>query len=147
VAAAEVADGRRIVASSGGFVAYVPFAPRLPYEVHITTPLHRAALPDLGDSERDALAGLLRTVQAKYDNLWRFPMPYTMSMHQRAADGRRRAGEHLHIEFVPPYRSRDRLKYLAGVETGAGTFINDTSPEEKAQELRDSDPRTPAATA
>jgi UDPglucose--hexose-1-phosphate uridylyltransferase len=81
-------------------------------------------------------------VQAKYDNLWGFPMPYTMAMHQRATDGQTRAGEHLHIEFAPPYRSRDRLKYLAGVETGAGTFINDTSPEEKAQELRDSEPRT-----
>jgi UDPglucose--hexose-1-phosphate uridylyltransferase len=63
-------------------------------------------------------------------------MPYTMSMHQRATDGVQRAGDHLHIEFMPPYRTRDKLKYLAGVETGAGTFINDTSPEEKAAELR-----------
>jgi UDPglucose--hexose-1-phosphate uridylyltransferase len=64
-------------------------------------------------------------------------MPYTMSMHQRATDGVERRGEHLHIEFAPPYRSRDKLKYLAGVETGAGTFINDTAPEEKAAELRE----------
>jgi UDPglucose--hexose-1-phosphate uridylyltransferase len=64
-------------------------------------------------------------------------MPYTMSMHQRATDGVARQGEHLHIEFLPPYRSRHKLKYLAGVETGGGTFINDTSPEEKAAELRD----------
>jgi UDPglucose--hexose-1-phosphate uridylyltransferase len=28
------------------------------------------------------------------------------------------------------------LKYLAGSETGAGMFINDTLPEEKARELR-----------
>ena len=47
-----------------------------------------------------------------------------------------RAGDHLHIEFMPPYRTKDKLKYLAGVETGAGTYINDTAPEEKAAELR-----------
>ena len=144
VVAEEIADGRRIVAASGGFVAYVPFAARLPYEVHITAAAHRESLPDLRADERDTLAGLLQTLQAKYDNLWGFAMPYTMSMHQRATDGRDRPGEHLHIEFVPPYRSRDKLKYLAGVETGSGTFINDTSPEEKAQELRETEPRTPA---
>jgi UDPglucose--hexose-1-phosphate uridylyltransferase len=28
------------------------------------------------------------------------------------------------------------LKYLAGPEIGAGNFLNDTSPEDKAAELR-----------
>ena len=134
--AEEIKDGRRIIARDEAFVAYVPFAARLPYEVHVAATAHRESLLDLGDGERDGLARLLRVVQATYDALWGFPMPYTMSMHQRAADGVARPGEHLHIEFMPPYRTRDKLKYLAGVETGAGTFINDTSPEEKARELR-----------
>lgn len=126
----------RIVAEDGGIVAYVPFAARLPYEVHVAPAEHRQSLLELTDDERDALARTLRTVQAAYDRLWDTPMPYTMSMHQRATDGIERAGDHLHIEFMPLYRSRGRLKYLAGVETGAGTFLNDTSPEEKAAELR-----------
>ena len=104
--------------------------------VHVVATEHRESLLELTDGERDGLAVILREVQARYDGLWGFPMPYTMSMHQRATDGVERQGEHLHIEFLPPYRSRDKLKYLAGVETGAGTFINDTSPEEKAAELR-----------
>ena len=33
--AAEIAGGERIVATDAGFVAYVPFAARLPYEVHV----------------------------------------------------------------------------------------------------------------
>lgn len=136
IVADAVADGRRVVAETEGFVAYVPFAARMPYEVHVAAKEHRASLLELTDGERDGLASLLREVQATYDALWGFAMPYTMSMHQRAADGVARAGDHLHIEFMPPYRARDRLKYLAGVETGAGTFINDTSPEEKAEELR-----------
>ncbi|MEX2245955.1 MAG: galactose-1-phosphate uridylyltransferase [Dehalococcoidia bacterium] len=138
----ELSHGRRLVATAEGFAAYVPFAARLPYEVHVTAVAHRPSLLDLYRGERDGLARLLRIVQAKYDNLWGFPMPFTMSMHQRATDGIERSGEHLHIEFAPPYRSRDKLKYLAGVETGAGTFINDTAPEEKAQELREAEPRT-----
>ena len=135
--AQEIAAGVRIVAEAHGFVAYVPFAARLPYEVHIAAVSHRPSLLDLTAPERDGLARILVDVQAAYDALWGFPMPYTMSMHQRATDGVERPYEHLHIEFMPPYRTKDKLKYLAGIETGAGTFINDTAPEEKAQELRD----------
>ncbi|MDP9238295.1 MAG: galactose-1-phosphate uridylyltransferase [Chloroflexota bacterium] len=136
VVASEVAHGARIVAEDEGFVAYVPFAARFPYEVHVAPVAHRPSLMELSPGQRERFARLLRTVQSKYDALWGFPMPYTMSMHQRAADGIARPGEHLHVEFMPPYRTKDRLKYLAGVETGAGTFINDTAPEEKAAELR-----------
>ena len=45
-----------------------------------------------------------------------------------------------HIEFYPPYRTKDKLKYLAGSELGAGAFINNCLPEEKAQELRNTPP-------
>jgi UDPglucose--hexose-1-phosphate uridylyltransferase len=43
----------------------------------------------------------------------------------------------VHVEFYPPLRSADRLKYLAGSEQGAGTFIADTIPEESAATLRE----------
>jgi UDPglucose--hexose-1-phosphate uridylyltransferase len=43
---------------------------------------------------------------------------------------------HFHIEFYPPHRSRNKLKYLASVETGAWSFLNDSLAEEKAAELR-----------
>jgi UDPglucose--hexose-1-phosphate uridylyltransferase len=48
---------------------------------------------------------------------------------------------HFHIDFYPIQRSATKLKYLAGVETGAGTFLNDTVPEETARELRETEPR------
>ncbi|MBF6600647.1 MAG: galactose-1-phosphate uridylyltransferase [Dehalococcoidia bacterium] len=136
VVAEELAHGERIVATTQGFVAYVPFAARLPYEVHVVAAAHRASLLDLTPAERAGLAQMLQRLQSAYDALWGFPMPYTMSMHQRAADGVARAGDHLHVEFQPPYRTRAKLKYLAGIETGAGTYINDTAPEATAAELR-----------
>jgi UDPglucose--hexose-1-phosphate uridylyltransferase len=42
----------------------------------------------------------------------------------------------LHLEFYPPYRTEDKLKYLAGTELGAGLVAMDTLPEAKAAELR-----------
>ena len=42
----------------------------------------------------------------------------------------------MHFEFYPPHRRSDRLKFLAGVELGAGTFVNDTKPEDTAAQLR-----------
>jgi UDPglucose--hexose-1-phosphate uridylyltransferase len=45
-------------------------------------------------------------------------------------------GWHLHAQLWPPYRTRDRLKYLAGTELGAGFFAMDALPEEKARELQ-----------
>jgi len=134
--AMEREDGRRVLAEAGGWLAYVPFAARMPYEVHLAPAAHRASLLDLTEAERDGLAVALRRLQATYDALWGFVMPYTMSMHQQPTGGHERPFDHLHIEFLPPYRTRDKLKYLAGVETGAGTFINDTAPEETAAELR-----------
>jgi UDPglucose--hexose-1-phosphate uridylyltransferase len=42
----------------------------------------------------------------------------------------------LHAQFYPPYRSRERLKYLAGTELGAGMFAMDVLPENTAAELQ-----------
>src|SRR5205085_1343512 len=58
----EVADGRRIVAENGGFVALIPFFARYPYEVHILPREHRPAITDFdADGKRD-LAQILQTV-------------------------------------------------------------------------------------
>jgi UDPglucose--hexose-1-phosphate uridylyltransferase len=139
---AELADGQRIVVANPSWAAFVPFAARWPYEVHLASREHRESLLDLSADERAAFAQALQTVLQKYDHLWGYPMPYVLSMHQAPTDGVARPGCHLHVELTPPYRSRERLKYLAGCETGAGTFINDTLPEERAAELRAAAPVT-----
>jgi UDPglucose--hexose-1-phosphate uridylyltransferase len=58
-----------------------------------------------------------------------------MVVHQAPTGGAR--GGHLHVEFYPPLRTAHKLKYLAGSEQGAGTFISDTLPEESAAALRE----------
>ena len=59
-----------------------------------------------------------------------------MACYQAPTDGLPHPETQMHIEFFPPYRSRDRLKYLAGTELGAGFFAMDALPEEKAAELQ-----------
>lgn len=139
VLAREMEDGRRIVTGNDGFTAFVPFYARYPYEVHIVSNAHRRCLTDLSGSEKRALAEILKTVMVKYDRLWGVSLPYMMVMHQRPTDGRGHGYYHFHIEFYPPYRTKDKLKFLAGSEAGAGVFINDTLAEEKAKELREAD--------
>ena len=65
-----------------------------------------------------------------------FEFPYIMLIHQQPTDGTGEDYAHFHIEFYPPYRTKDKLKYLAGSEAGAGTFINGSLAEERADELR-----------
>lgn len=131
----ERGDGRRVVAENPHFTAFVPFYARWPYEVHIFSRRHLGTLDVFSSSEEKALAEMLKWVTLKYDNLYGFSFPYMMLLHQAPVRGRF-PYFHFHVEFYPPYRSRDKLKYLASVETGAGSFLNDSLAEEKAAELR-----------
>ncbi len=137
VVARELADGVRVVAQNESFLAFVPFAARFPYELHVIAHRHAPSLLDLSDTERSALAELLKRVLAGYDRLFGYPLPYVMSMHQAPADdGQHQAVSHFHIEYTPAHRTAEKLKYLAGSELGAGAFLNDTAPEDTAAQLR-----------
>ncbi len=132
--------GRRIVAENAGFTAFVPFFARWPYEVHVYPRRHFGSLDEFRPQDETAFAEILKWVTMKYDNLYGFSFPYMMLIHQAPTAGRF-PYFHFHVEFYPPHRSRDKLKYLASVETGAGTFLNDSLAEEKAKELAAVAPR------
>lgn len=133
---AEISDGRRMIYLGEQVVAFVPVCARYPYEVWIAPRRAVSALPELTPSARADLAIALKTVLLKYDGLWSRPFPYVMVMHQAPTDNKSHPEAHLHIELYPPYRSPERLKYLAGTELGAGMFANDSLPEAKAAELQ-----------
>jgi galactose-1-phosphate uridylyltransferase len=48
----------------------------------------------------------------------------------------------MYVQFMPLQRSATKLKYLATIETGYGTFLADTAPEDMAEILRSCEPRT-----
>jgi UDPglucose--hexose-1-phosphate uridylyltransferase len=130
------AAGPRTVFASASMIAFVPHAARWPYEVHVYPRRHAASIADLDDAERAELADALLRTTGAYDAHFGFSTPYVMALHQAPTDGESWPQAHLHFEFYPPHRRPDRLKYLAGVELGAGTFVNDTRPEETAAHLR-----------
>jgi UDPglucose--hexose-1-phosphate uridylyltransferase len=132
-------DSRRIVAENDLFTAFIPFYARWPYEVHIFSRRHMGALTQFDEGEERALATILKWVTAKYDHLYGFSFPYMMVLHQSPTRGEH-PYYHFHIEFYPPLRSKDKLKYVAGVETGGGVFLNDTLAEAKAAEMRRTEP-------
>lgn len=136
IVAYELESQARLVEGNDQWVAFVPFFARYPYEVYLVPRQHRGDLLTLDEEEIGSLASLLKRVLMRYDRLWGFPMPYVMAQHPCPCDGGEYPEWHFHIEFYPPYRTADKLKYLAGSESGAGTFINDTLPEETARQLR-----------
>jgi UDPglucose--hexose-1-phosphate uridylyltransferase len=127
---------KRIVAENDDFVAVIPFFARYPYETHIYPKRHLLAYTDFTAAEQRSFAELLKQVLVAFDALFDVQFPYIMATHQRPTDGGDYAHYHFHVEFYPPMRSAKKLKYLAGSEAGAGLFINDTLPEEKAAEVR-----------
>lgn len=136
IVANELKESARLVCENDEFVAFVPFYARYPYEVHVYAKRHCQSLAEFDYRLTEQLARILQIVLKKYDRLWDMSMPYMMVMHQKPTDERTYHGSHFHIEFYPPHRTKEKLKYLAGCESGAGTFVNDTLPEEKAEELR-----------
>jgi UDPglucose--hexose-1-phosphate uridylyltransferase len=131
----ELRDGQRIVDQNDAVLSYVPYAARWPYEVHVALREHRPSLLECEPAELQLLAAALQRLARGYDALFARPFPYMMVVHQAPTDGAARG--HLHVELYTPLRTASKLKYLAGSEQGAGTFICDTLPEESAAALRE----------
>lgn len=133
---AEREDGRRVICENETAIAFLPYFARYAYEVFVAPKNTHPDLTSLTDAEVNDLAEVLRETLIRFDNLWQMSFPYVMALHQAPTDGGDYRGFHFHIEFHPPLRKPNLLKYLAGPEIGGGNFLSDTAPEEKAAELR-----------
>jgi UDPglucose--hexose-1-phosphate uridylyltransferase len=129
-------DGLRMLYEGPHAVAFVPVCARYPYEVWVAPIRAVEGFAQLTPDVRDDLARALKTVLMKFDALWQRPLPYLMAWYQAPTDGQPHPEAHLHAQIWPPYRTRDRLKYLAGTELAAGFFAMDALPEDKARELQ-----------
>ncbi len=134
----EISKGSRIVEENEHFVAFIPFFARFVFETYIVPRRHVARITNLNDEETAALSGIFRNTIRRFDNLFNMSFP-NITMHQNApCDGKEESDLfHYHIEFYPPMRSPDKLKYLAGFESGGGNIINPVKPEEAAGMMRD----------
>lgn len=127
---------QRVVAGNEHWTAFVPFAARWPYEVHLYPHRQVPDIPALTEAERDGLVDVYPRLLRAFDALFDAPMPYIAAWHQAPVRDRRDLG-YLHLELFSIQRDAAKLKYLAGSEAGMDAFLNDVLPEQAAADLRE----------
>jgi len=134
--ALELSVGERIILQNEHCVALVPFWAVWPFETMVLARRHVGSLPDLNDSERDALADVIKRLTTRYDNLFGVSFPYSMGWHQSPTDGQDHPETHLHAHYYPPLlRSATVRKFMVGYEMLSNPQ-RDLTAESAAERLR-----------
>ena len=132
----ELQDQVRIITQNEHWIAYVPFAARYPFEIHVAPKIFVADLAGLSDTVADAFPEIAKEVLLRLDGVFGIPMAYIAAWHQAPVrTGRDVLG--LHWQITSVRRAPGKLKYLAGSESAMGAFIMDLKPEQSAGQLRD----------
>jgi UDPglucose--hexose-1-phosphate uridylyltransferase len=142
VLSAELAAGR-VVSQNAEWAAFVPFAARWPYEAHLYPKRRVPDFTALDDAQRAAFPAAYLDLLRRFQRLFGAagpPVPYIAAWHQAPPGALGPPGERpgvaLHAEVFTIRRAPDKLKYLAGTESGMGAFMNDIPPEQAAERLR-----------
>jgi UDPglucose--hexose-1-phosphate uridylyltransferase len=123
------------IANNSTWQAFLPPYAHYPYETHLYPRRHVANLGLMQEDELRDFAEILLCVIRGYNALFdgaMAPMPYLLGIHQ-LADER----FHLHVEIQAIGRAPGKLKYAASSEALWGLWTNDSSPAQKAQEMRE----------
>jgi UDPglucose--hexose-1-phosphate uridylyltransferase len=136
VLARELRDGDRIIARNQHWVAFVPYAARYPFEIHVAPLSPVADLASLSTEQADAFPSISIEVMRRLDGVFGIAMAYIATWHQAPVrEGREYL--RLHWQITSVRRAPGKLKYLAGSESAMGAFIMDLKPEQSAGQLRD----------
>ena len=128
---------QRLVCENDAFAVVVPYWAVWPFETLVLSKRHVAAVDELTTEERGLLAGILKQVTTRYDNLFEVPFPYSMGFHQRPTDQQKHPEWHFHAHFYPPLlRSATVQKFMVGYEMMAAPQ-RDLTPETAAERLRE----------
>ncbi len=127
----------RIVCQNDHFAALVPFWAIWPFEIMILCKRRVTSLLEMNDAEKDSLAGIIKQVTTRYDNLFSCSFPYSAGMHQAPTDGDAHDECDWHMHFYPPLlRSATVRKFMVGYEMLANPQ-RDITPESSAARLRE----------
>jgi len=136
VIAREIRESERIVAQNDRWIAFVPYASRYPFEIHVAPLSPVADLTGLTPEDRDAFPEIALEVMKRLDGVFGIEMAYIAAWHQAPV----RTGRdvlRLHWQITSVRRAPGKLKYLAGSESAMGAFIMDMRPEQSATQLRE----------
>ena len=129
VVAEELTAAERVVAETPSFVAYCPYASRVPYEVCIAPRYHQPRFEDARPGEIGELSRLMHDLIGRIERAVG-QSAYNYFLHTEPFDTPADDHYHWHIEILP------RLTKLAGFEWGTGCYINPLLPEAAAEHLR-----------
>ena len=135
--AAELAADERVIHANEHWVALVPYWATWPFESIIIPRRGVARLHEINDEEQQSLAGFLKGLLGKYDNLFDAPMSYSMGWHSAPASNGASDCWQLHAHIYPPaLRSATVPKFMVGFELLAEKQ-RDITAESAAERLRD----------
>lgn len=132
----ELTDGSRLVCQNEDWIAFVPYASRYPFEIHIAPKASVVDLVALSEEQCESFAPVAKEALQRLDGVFGVNMPYIASWHQAPVKQGRDALR-LHWQIQSIRRAPGKLKYLAGSESAFGAFMMDLKPEQSAQQLRD----------
>ena len=131
----EIKDQLRVISQNEHWIAYVPYAAKYPYEIHVAPKVFVPDFAELTDEVADAFPEIAKEVLQRLDGVFGIPMAYIAAWHQAPVrTGRDVLG--LHWQITSVRRAPGKLKYLAGSESAMGAFIMDVKPESSAEQLR-----------
>jgi galactose-1-phosphate uridylyltransferase (family 1) len=125
----EMADASRIVSETERFVAFCPFASRLPYLVRILPKRHVDRFEHSSFSALSELSLLTQQIVRSLESMF-VACAYNYTIHTRPPAVADKASFHWWMEIFP------RLTKVAGFEWGSDCYINPITPEVAAQHLR-----------
>lgn len=130
--------GERVLMESEHFIAFIPFFTDYPYGAYIVSKEPKTAMTEFTAQEKIELGDMLQELVGGMDNIYDKLFPYMMAMHQRPSnqDENYQDFYRFHIEFYPPLRAKDRLKFNSSSETGGWAAANPTKVEDNAEVLR-----------
>lgn len=138
--AAEKKYKKRVVYENKSFIAYIPYFTDYPFGVFIVNKKLKGNITQFTLSEKKDLADILKKVTAAFDKIYDRHFPYMMCLHQTPVNEKKYADAEnyyaFHIEFYPPLRAKDKVKWYAGSEMGAGAAANPLDVDECAAILR-----------
>lgn len=135
VIAREVKDSVRVIAQNSEWIAFVPFAARYPFEIHVAPKKSVPDLATLSDLQSDTFPEIAKEVLLRLDGVFGIEMAYIAGWYQ-APTLIGRDSMRLHWQIVSVRRQPGKLKYLSGSESGMGAFIMDLPPEQSADQLK-----------
>ena len=125
IVAQEREEAKRVVLETASFMAVVPFAAAVPFEVWLLPLGHSPDFASISDAQLEDMTIALGRILRAYGHVMIDP-EYNLVIHSVPDGFQKAAYLHWYIQILP------RLTVAAGFELGTGMYVNSSVPEQDA---------------